>query len=328
MLRSAHLMTIFGSQLSRGLGKFVDSAERVEVTVDARTRILIEVNWQPDREAPVLIIVHGLGGDAQRSYVLGTADKAWRSGFTVVRMNMRNSGGTEAWTPTLYNAGLTEDLEATVTWLSRVVPGVPLVYCGFSLGGSVTLNTLAKWGKRLPEGSVGTAVVSVPFDLHAADVELRRPGLNRVYVRYFLRSFRAIWKAKHAAYPDIYPLDGLKTVRTVRDFDEQWTGPNFGYSGADEYYSAAQAVGKLQDIHLPGLVVHAEDDPFVPLTEQARTALADHPTLKLMLSDKGGHVGFLARRPKPEPDGWRDLDGWWAENRVVHAATQFLRMEG
>ena len=98
-------MTIFGSQLSRGLGEFAAAAEQVEVPVDARTRILAEVNWQADRGAPVLIIVHGLGGDARRSYVLGTADKAWRSGFSVVRMNMRNSAGTEAWTPTLYNAG-------------------------------------------------------------------------------------------------------------------------------------------------------------------------------------------------------------------------------
>ena len=321
-------MTIFGSQLSRGLGEFAAAAEQVEVPVDARTRILAEVNWQADRGAPVLIIVHGLGGDARRSYVLGTADKAWRSGFSVVRMNMRNSAGTEAWTPTLYNAGLTEDLEATVHWLGRTVPGVPLVYCGYSLGGSVTLNTLAKWGERLPEGSAGTVVVSVPLDLHAADLALRRPGINRLYVKYFLRSFRAMWKAKHAAYPELYPVDGLATVRSVRDFDEQWTGPNFGYSGADEYYSAAQAVDKLDQIALPGLVVHAEDDPFVPLTQQARLALADHRTLELLLSDKGGHVGFLARRPQAEADGWRDLDGRWAENRVVQAATQFLRMEG
>lgn len=319
-------MTIFGSQLSRGLKAFVEAAERVEIPVDARTRILCEVNWQPDRQAPVLIVIHGLGGDARRSYVLGTAEKAWRSGFSVVRMNMRNSGGTETWTPTLYNAGLTEDLEATVHWLGRTVPGVPLVYAGYSLGGSVVLNTLAKWGARLPEGSAGVAVVSVPWDLHAADVALRRPGINRLYVKYFMRSFRKMWKVKHAHYPEIYPEDGLKGVRTVRDFDEQWTGPSFGYSGADDYYTQAQAVSKLDRIHLPGLVVHAEDDPFVPLTVETRTALVDHPLLELLLSDHGGHVGFLSRRPAAEPDGWRDLDGWWAENRVVQAATQCLRM--
>ncbi|MCH2100423.1 MAG: alpha/beta fold hydrolase [Planctomycetes bacterium] len=319
-------MTIFGSQLPRGLGKFVDSAEQIEVVVDMHTRILVEVNWQSDHEAPVLIIIHGLGGDARRSYVLGTADKAWRSGFTVVRMNMRNSGGTEAWTPTLYHAGLTDDLEATVNWLSRVAPGVPLVYCGYSLGGSVTLNALAKWGKRLPEGSAGTVVVSVPMDLHAADVELGRAGINRLYVKYFLRRFQNIWGAKHAVYPDLYPRNGLKEVSTIRDFDEKWTGPNFGYSGADEYYSAAQMVGKLQDVHLRGLVVHAEDDPFVPLTQQAHAALAEHSNLRLLLSEMGGHVGFLGRSPNAEPSGWRDFDRWWAENRVVHAATQFLRM--
>ncbi len=319
-------MTIFGSQLSRGLGKFMDAAEKVEVTVDARTRILCEVNWQPDRFAPVLIVIHGRGGDARRSYMVGTAEKAWRSGFSVVRMNMRNSSNTEAWTPTLYNAGLTEDLEATVTWLWRTVPGVPLIFSGFSLGGSVTLNTLAKWGDALPEGSAGTAVVSVPLDLHEADVALRRRGINQLYVKYFMRGFHRMWKHKHAAYPELYPADGLRGVRSVRDFDEKWTGPNFGYTGAEDYYTAASSGSKLEQVKLPGLVVHAEDDPFVPLTIPVRQALADHPRLELLLSDHGGHVGFLSRRPARQADGWRDLDGWWAENRIVQAATQLLRM--
>lgn len=325
LLRSAHGMTIVGSQWGRGLKDFAAQAEAFEVRVSEHTRILVEANWQPQGDAPVLVLVHGLGGDARRSYMLGTAEKAFRRGFHVVRMNMRNSAGTGAWTPTLYNAGLTEDLLATTGWVTERLPSQPIVLGGFSLGGSVILNTLAEWGSAYPQDLRGAVVVSVPFDLHIADVALRRGGMNRLYVKYFMRGFRRLWLEKHAAFPELYPQDGLHGVRTVRDFDEKWTGPSFGYASADDYYASASAIAKLNAIHAPVLAVHAADDPFVPLPEQARAQIENHASCQLLWSRHGGHVGFLARRAASN-SVWQDADRWWAENRVVQAAHEWVRM--
>jgi len=317
------LQTILGSQLPRRVSALLATQESIPVQVDEGTRIRLDVNRATHANAPVLIVVHGLGGSSLRGYMTGTANKAWGKGMNVVRMNMRNAGGTESWTNTLYHAGLTEDLEATVRWVEQEFPESSIVLSGFSLGGSVTLNTLAKWGTALPSKLKGAVVVSVPFDLHACDRSLHRGGINGVYVRYFMRSFRTMWKRKSAVFPLEFPGKGLDTVKSVRQFDERWTAPSFGFGTADNYYDSVSPIKLLPQIHCPGLVVHAEDDPFVPLTSDDRAAIMAHPTLQLLLAERGGHVGFLGRRPQPNSDGWQDQDGWWAENRIVQAALRF-----
>jgi len=78
-------------------------------------RLLAHCRWQAD---PVmhgtLLLVHGLEGSSSSKYMFGTAEKAFRAGFNVIRLNLRNCGGTEHLTPTLYHSGMTDDLRAVV----------------------------------------------------------------------------------------------------------------------------------------------------------------------------------------------------------------------
>ncbi len=64
-----------------------------------------------------LIIVHGLEGSSNSQYVIGTGSKAWVAGMNVVRMNMRNCGGTEKLGPTLYNSSMSADVAAVARTL-------------------------------------------------------------------------------------------------------------------------------------------------------------------------------------------------------------------
>ena len=46
--------------------------------------------------------------------MLTTAEKAFRVGFNVVRVNYRNCGSTEHLTPTLYHGGMSGDVLAVI----------------------------------------------------------------------------------------------------------------------------------------------------------------------------------------------------------------------
>ncbi|TAH34358.1 MAG: alpha/beta fold hydrolase [Planctomycetota bacterium] len=315
LLRNGHAMTVAGALLPRRLRGFLRRAQEFFLPVGSDTRVRIEAHWQPDPDAAVLVLVHGLGGHARKCYMAGTASKAWRRGLSVLRLNLRNAGGTEHLTPTLYHAGLSDDLEAAVEWLARERRPARIVVAGFSLGGSIALHAAARWGGAPPEGVAGLVTVSTPFDLAAASAAMHRGGLHRVYVRSFLASFRDSWKRKARHLPQHYPPDGMRAIRSIRDFDERWVAPAFGFAGAADYYQRASPLRVLDRVRLPVLVIHAADDPFVPLTAEARAAIASLPNLRLHETNHGGHCAFYGA----EPAGG-DLDRWWAENRVVEAA--------
>ena len=75
----------------------------------------------------------------------------------------------------------------------------------------------------------------------------------------------------------------------------------------------------LPVIAVPTLLIHATDDPFVPITDRVREAAARNPLVRLIETPQGGHVGWVAA------DLGRDAvaeDRHWVENRVV----DFLRL--
>src|SRR5437016_8111679 len=84
----------------------IPAAEARRFQVDKDSSLLGHCHWQPGnrKEAPVLVLVHGLEGSSDSNYMRGIAEKAFHRGFHVVRLNQRSCGGTEALTPTLYNS--------------------------------------------------------------------------------------------------------------------------------------------------------------------------------------------------------------------------------
>ena len=115
---------------------------------------------------------------------------------------------------------------------------------------------------------------------------------------------------KRQLYPDLYDLGSLPLVRSIRDFDEHFTAVHCGYAGADDYYTRASALPLIKHIRLPTLIVHAQDDPFVPFASFRNPLITDNPRVVFLAPEHGGHVGFVAEEARKE-------DRFWVENRIV-----------
>ena len=327
LLRDRHSMTIAGGKLPRPAGPFLDLSEDFWLPVDEHTSVRVETHWQRDHDAPVLVLVHGLSGSARSPYLVSTAMKAFAMGWSVLRLNIRNCGGTERATPTLYNAALTDDLEALVAWVGEQHPHSPVAVAGFSLGGSITLHTLAKWGDAPPARVVGATVVSTPLNLVNTCRAMHTGVMNRFYMKLFLDGFVKALRNKAEQYPELYPYDAPKGYKDFYTFDEMWTAPHFGYEGANDYYNRASAFRVLHKVRIPTMVVHAEDDPLVPYNKLSLQAVEANPALRLLMTSSGGHCAFFGAEPAETPH-WRDRDRWWAENRVLEFSTGLLEETG
>ena len=100
-------------------------------------------------------------------------------------------------------------------------------------------------------------------------------------------------------------------VRTFRQFDEVYTAPLAGYRDALDYYEKASALPHLKNIQLPTLLIHSLDDPVIPAEPLQAPEVHSNPSLEVVLTQRGGHVGFMEKERQGDPDRF------WAENRVI-----------
>ncbi len=315
-LRNGHLMTVFTWARPRRFPELPEPEARVfETAPDAR--VLAKCHWQASRAShPALLLLHGLEGSADAHYMRGMADKAFAAGFSVVRLNQRNCGGTDHLSVGVYNSGLTSDPAAVIDELQRRDGVTSISVAGYSLGGNLALKLAGEYGAAPPPVVKAFVAVSPTLDLAACIDALERRS-NWLYQRNFLVSLRARIRRKATLYPTRYSTAPLAAIRSVRQFDDAYTAPMSGYRDGADYYHRASALRVAGLIRVPALVVTADDDPFVPVEPFSDPALLGNPAVRVVITPRGGHCGFVARRG----NGSRD-DGYWAERAVVDFVAQ------
>jgi predicted alpha/beta-fold hydrolase len=314
-LRNAHAQTLAGTLIPRRVKHISQSAEPRYFDTTPGVRVLAHCSWQKQREGrPTLVILHGMEGSTESRYMLGTADKALAAGFNAVRLNMRNCGGTEHLTPTLYHAGLTEDLRHILSELVDRDGLGELYIAGFSLGGNVVVKLAGEYGDAAPPELKGVVAVSPSIDLNAsADaIEMRS---NAIYNMRFVWSLRTRMRRKAELFPDRYDASMLRGVWSIRKFDDIYTAPHAGFGNVANYYERASSLQFISRITVPTLIVHAQDDPFIPFSSFRHPDIEANPNVVLLAPEQGGHVGFIAADREGE-------DRFWAESMAV----EFVRL--
>jgi len=307
-LPNRHLMTMYASVVRLPL-RLPVSRERWELPDGD----FLDVDrLRAPGDAPLLIVCHGLEGSSRAGYVRGVLAEAQARGLGALAINFRGCSGEPNRLARSYHSGETGDLSWVIDRVRAERPGRALGLCGFSLGGNVVTKYLGERGPQVAPEVRAAAVVSVPFDLDGCCLALDGPGLAaRIYRERFLRQLRkkALDKARRFGAVD---ASRVRPARTLRAFDDAVTAPLHGFAGAADYYARSSAGPFVPSVLRPLLVIHAEDDPFIPPSTLPRAALAANPHITFEASREGGHVAFLAGPP------------WRPRRHAEACATAFL----
>jgi predicted alpha/beta-fold hydrolase len=260
----------------------------------------LDLDWAPDpgEDTPIVLVMHGLEGSAQRRYMRNVAGELVRAGVRPVALNFRGCSGEPNRAPQFYHSGKTDDPEYVINTLRVRYPTRRIGALGFSLGGNVLLKLLGErsdGGRGLLDAA---AVISVPYDLAAGCLLLERTPMGRFYAAYFLRSLQAKVRLKNGLLGQLIDLDEAAAARTIREFDDLVTAPLHGFASASAYYADSSSVEYLDGVRVPTLLLHAEDDPFLPRDCIPKKQAEVSPSLHLVLHPRGGHVGFLEGTPR------------------------------
>jgi predicted alpha/beta-fold hydrolase len=317
LFQNGHAQTLAAYAWPRGFRFYSERDQERFFSVAPDVKVLTHCRWQVDpREHPTIIAWHGIEGSTGSNYMLATAEKGFQAGFNIIRVNLRNCGSTEHLTPTLYHGGLSEDLDAVVKELIEVDRLANLFLVGFSLGGNLVLKLAGEYADDAPKEILGVCAVSPSADL-TASAKLITKRSNWIYQQDFVRRLKKRIRIKSKLYPGLYDISGLRSVRTVKNFDDRFTAPTHGFANADDYYYRASAIRVSDNIRIPTLIIHAQDDPFIPFAPLLDPPMANNPYILLLGPKQGGHVAFIAHRPRVSTNSAHDADRFWAENRVI-----------
>jgi uncharacterized protein len=317
-LQNPHLMTFAATFWRRRFPRLPNGTLR-NFEVEPGSLIGGICHWQAvPRAHPTLILLHGLEGSVDSGYMLGTAEKAYAAGFNVVRLNQRNCGGTESLTPTLYHSGLSGDIRAVLLELIAIDNLPEMFAAGFSMGGNLVLKMAGEFGRAAPPEICGFAAVAPSASLAACADALGEPQ-NFIYERHFVTRLKRHMRQKARLFPDLYPIDGMRNIRSVRAFDDVITARFCGFEDADDYYTRSSALRVVAAIRRPTLIIAAKDDPFIPFATFADPAIRDNPNITFVGTEHGGHCAFISRE--------KGDARFWAENQIVKFCERLSRKD-
>ncbi len=304
-LTNSHGQTLY-STLARNIQAPVDSTERIELPDGDFIDLAWSINGL-DSNAPLVIILHGLGGSVESTYAGGFMRTFNRCGWRAVLMHFRGASSEPNRLPRAYHSGDTDDLNYFLNLIAQREPQTQKAVVGVSLGGNILLKWLGEQGAQtLIDAAVA---ISVPFQLRLVADRISR-GFSRIYQEYLLRRMRQVFERKKSIFNGALPqvFRDMDKWQCFWTFDEYVTAPLNGFPHVHAYYREASSRPYLAKIATQTLIIHALDDPFMtPEIIPGEEELAKDVTLEL--SAKGGHVGFITGNFPGKPI-------YWLEQRV------------
>lgn len=252
----------------------------------------LDIDWSFSEKfsKKVAILLHGLEGSAQRTYIKAQAKILISNGWNVAAVNFRGCSGEANLSYQSYNAGKTDDLEAVIHSILNKDQYTEIDLVGFSLGGNLLLKYL---GERefFPKEIKKAVAISTPLSLKGS-LEALDEFSNWVYRKSFLLNLRKKYKSKMKDFPETISASDYKKITSLLQFDNIYTAPAHGFKDAYDYYEKNSSLQFLPNIKIPIYILNAENDSFLSAECYPIKLASIMKNLYLEIPKYGGHVGF------------------------------------
>jgi len=286
--KKSFVSTVF-SGLARKVNGVVQTRERI--TLSDGDFLDLDWSYTEEKSNKVIILLHGLEGNAQRPYITGTAKLFNQNGIDACAVNFRGCSGEPNLLYRTYHSGATEDLDEVVKHILNKNKYAEIYIKGISLGANMALKYVGE-GRTLPAVLKAVVAISTPCDLKGSCDELLSLK-NSHYAIRFLGHLKNKLTPKLSQYPDSISVTDFKSIRTLKDFDDIYTSKAHGFKNALDYYDKANCLQFLPNIKVPSLIINALNDSFLSAKCYPVKAAKQNSNLYLEMPRYGGHVGFI-----------------------------------
>lgn len=259
------------------------------VTIDTPDNDFLDLDYyEPNHSSEKLaILIHGLEGSSQDSYMTNTIQKLAKQSINSLAMNLRSCSGRPNNKPYSYHSGKSIDLRTVLKSVKSNYKEIYLI--GFSIGGNITLKFLGEDSTAVDPRIKKAFVVSPPLDLESSAKALAQPS-TYIYMQNLLKNLKTKLVTKEKLFPEIINTKDFDEVKNFYDYDGRYTAPLNDFASAKDYWNKASSKGLLEDIRVRTIILSALDDPF--LGPECFPEIKN-PFVTTHYTKYGGHLGFM-----------------------------------
>ncbi|CAG7834265.1 unnamed protein product [Allacma fusca] len=266
-----------------------------------------------DQNTLVVFILPGLTSSSQTCYVKTLVLSITSKGAIAAVLNNRGLGGVPVKTPRMYSASNYEDVQEVIWYLKKKYPDNPKIAIGTSMGGMVLCKYLTNQPEEAKNTFLTALVISACWDALSGIKSLEKPIINKYIInggmtrnlQHLARKYRKVLEVR-----ECFDFNKILGSATLREFDSNFTAPQFGFKTVQDYYLDATILNVVSKFSIPVFGFNAEDDPMSPGDSLPKAqALELGSKLALVTTVRGGHLGYL--------------EGWLPTRRNEHYMERF-----
>jgi dienelactone hydrolase len=198
-------------------------------------------------------------------------------------------------------------------------------FTGYSLGGQLALwavkaaQELTKNKEiSLDNAEIGGAAVICPSldSIRSLNYLVKDPWGKYLEQAIAKELKKLVLKIYHA-HPGKIDLAAIGRANSIWGFDKELVIDRLGFPTVEAYYEASSGLHILPHLEKPTLILYAADDPMFAwaIIPDLQAACQKNPHIDLLLTNYGGHVGYISSREGQKMAA--DPDCWWAWNRIL-----------
>lgn len=263
---------------------------REDIDFEDHGQVTIEhfvLDKTPDN-APILFIIHTMGGGSREPCTSWAAFNFMNKGYRVIICSCRGCNGSKLKTKRICDSSNYQDTHVIIDYISKKYPSASKKFIlGYSMGAMISLCYATAY-----DDVDGIIAVSHVVDNKRADILLFQGISAFLYATTLLKVL-----TKPIKKSEFYTEDEKKkacSIKASAEFHDLVTAKNMGLKNSDEYYELTKLYGKPNKVKVPTLIINSEDDSLTrreyidvkELTDKSNNNLA------FILLKEGGHVSF------------------------------------
>jgi len=271
-----------------------------------------------DKIKGTIIGTYGITGDLDNQWFLKILGrKAIALGYAVVLFDWRAHGKTAELSPALTSDGIYEGEDYICIAKTAKELGCPAPFwlTGYSLGGQLALWGI-KAGEAIANSDIaGGAVICPSVDSTRSLTYLVKDEFGKYLEKSIARELKKLARKMAKNHPEAIDQAAVERANSIWGFDHELTIGKLGFASVAEYYDASCPLHFMPNLQKPTLIIYAANDPLFDPTiiPDLQKIAANNPAISLLLTEYGGHVGYVSSKHCQHEYG--DRDRWWAWNR-------------